>query len=135
MASTFHRDFGKLFVGNVAWGTTDNELKEFFGQYGELQDAYFPKDDQGRTKGFGFIELEEIDADKIIQEANGRDFNGRELRVDVANAREDRPRREFRPRREGGSDRAYRPRRDNDFNRGGDRDRSFDRPRRDSNDE
>ncbi|KAF9192277.1 hypothetical protein BGZ51_005846 [Haplosporangium sp. Z 767] len=125
----------KLFIGNVAWGTTDGELKEFFAQYGVIQDSYFPKDDQGRTKGYGFIEMDETEADKTIQEANGREFNGRELRVDNANQREDRPRRDFRPRREGGSDRVYRPRRDNSFSRGGDRDRSYDRPRRDSNDE
>ncbi|KAF9899345.1 hypothetical protein EC991_009077 [Linnemannia zychae] len=140
----------KLFVGNIAWGTTDEEAKEFFAQYGTLTDTYFPKDPQGRTKGYGFIEYEEVDADKCIQEANGREFNGRELRVDPANRREERPRGEFRPRREfnnnreggerqfrprrefnnrDGGDRQFRPRREG----GGDRDRQF-RPRGDSAD-
>ncbi|KAG0202928.1 hypothetical protein BGX28_004714 [Mortierella sp. GBA30] len=139
----------KLFIGNIAWGTTDDEVKEFFGQYGQLQDVYLPKDQEGRTKGYGFIEMDDSEAEKAIQEANGREFNGRELRVDSANKREDRPRgefrsrrengngnfnREFRPRRdfnrEAGSERAFRPRRDNQ--EGGER--SFRRPRRDSGD-
>ncbi|KAF9927753.1 hypothetical protein FBU30_002870 [Linnemannia zychae] len=121
----------KLFIGNVAWGTTDEEAKEFFGQYGKPTDFYFPKDAEGRTKGYGFIEFDETEADKVIQEANGREFNGRQLRVDLANKREERPRGEFRPRREYSD----RPRRD--FDRNGDRprrdsDRQY-RPRRDDN--
>ncbi|KAF9082189.1 hypothetical protein BGX29_011558 [Mortierella sp. GBA35] len=117
----------KLFIGNIAWGTTDDEAKEFFSQYGQLTDAYFPKDPQGRTKGYGFIELDEAEADKVIQEANGRDFNGRELRVDPANKREDRPRDEFRPRGE------FRPRREFNNNREDGGDRQF-RPRREGGD-
>ncbi|KAG0329969.1 hypothetical protein BGZ99_009413 [Dissophora globulifera] len=134
----------KLFVGNIAWGTTDQEVTEFFSQYGELKDVYFPKDPMGRTKGYGFIELEDVEADKAIEEANGREFNGRELRVDAATGRPEgqgRPPRgdfqgEFRPRREfnrdGGRDggRQFRPRRE--FNRDGQNggDRPY-RPRRD----
>ncbi|KAF9386174.1 hypothetical protein CPB97_003970 [Podila verticillata] len=136
----------KLFIGNIAWGTTDDEAKEFFSQYGTLKDAHFPKDPQGRTKGYGFIELEEADADKVIEETNGRELNGRELRVDAANAREPRgefrprrqfndsrpPRGEFRPRREFSEDgeRSFRPRRES--RDGGER--SFRRPRQDSGD-
>lgn len=92
----------KLFIGNIAWGTTDEEAKEYFAQFGPLKDAHFPKDNEGRTKGFGFVEFEEADADRAIKEAHGHEFNGRELRVDVANAREERPRREFNNNREGG---------------------------------
>ncbi|GJJ74569.1 hypothetical protein EMPS_06927 [Entomortierella parvispora] len=117
----------KLFVGNIAWGTTDEEAKEYFGQFGTLKDAYFPKDPNGRTKGFGFIELEEEEADRAIKEGNGAELNGRQLRIDAANPREERPRREFNNNREGGfrrnnngGDREFRP-------RGGDRE--F-RPRR-----
>ncbi|KAI7822401.1 RNP-1 like RNA-binding protein, partial [Gamsiella multidivaricata] len=77
----------KLFVGNVAWGTTDDEVKELFAQYGEIQDIYFPKDPAGRTKGYGFIEMDDQEADKVIQEVNGLEFNGRELRIDAANPR------------------------------------------------
>ncbi|KAG0038404.1 hypothetical protein BGZ82_000286 [Podila clonocystis] len=145
----------KLFVGNIAWGTTDDEAKEFFSQYGTLKDAHFPKDPQGRTKGYGFLELEEDEANKVIQETNGRELNGRELRVDAANPREPRdeprgefrgefrprrqfnnesrpPRGEFRPRRDFSEDgeRTFRPRREN--REGGER--SFRRPRQDSDD-
>ncbi|KAF9155932.1 hypothetical protein BG015_007963 [Linnemannia schmuckeri] len=127
----------KLFIGNIAWGTTDDEAKEFFGQYGTLTDVYFPKDPQGRTKGYGFIELDETEADKLVKETNGREFNGRELRVDPANPREDRPRGEFRPRREfnnnrEGGDREFRPRREYNNNREGG-ERQF-RPRREGGD-
>lgn len=123
----------KLFIGNIAWGTTDDEAKEFFSQYGTLTDVYFPKDPQGRTKGYGFIELDETEADTLVKETNGREFNGRELRVDPANPREDRPPRgEFRPRREfnnrEGGDREFRPRREYNNNRDGG-ERQF-RPRR-----
>ncbi|KAF8980076.1 hypothetical protein BGZ46_004664 [Entomortierella lignicola] len=147
----------KLFIGNIPWGTTDEEVKEFFVQYGEPKDFYVPKDNMGRTKGFAFIEFEDAEADKAVEDANGREFNGRPLRVDVANARTegDRPRRnfndrdngdrQFRPRRDDrGGDRQFRPRRD--FNDNGERsfrprrdygdsgDRSFRRPREDSGD-
>ncbi|KAF9936257.1 hypothetical protein BGZ75_000517 [Mortierella antarctica] len=128
----------KLFIGNIAWGTTDDEVKEFFSQYGQLQDIYLPKDHEGRTKGFAFIEMDDVEADKAIQEANGREFNGRELRVDSANKREDRPPRgEFRPRRDnngGNFNREFRPRRDFSNNRDGNSERSF-RPRRNNNEE
>ncbi|KAG0046431.1 hypothetical protein BGZ83_008408 [Gryganskiella cystojenkinii] len=95
----------KLFVGNIAWGTTDEEFNEFFGRFGPITDSYFPKDPQGRTKGFGFVELEEVDADKAIQEANGQEFNGRNLRVDTATPKVDTGDRERRPRRDFSSDR------------------------------
>ncbi|KAG0331270.1 hypothetical protein BG004_001740 [Podila humilis] len=126
----------KLFVANIAWGTTDEESKEFFAQHATLKDAYFPKDPQGRTKGYGFLEVEEEEVERFIQETNGRELNGREVRVDHANPRtggDARPRREFnsnnrefRPRGE------FRPRRDNNRDDGGDR--SFRRPRRDQDD-
>ncbi|KAI1310292.1 hypothetical protein EDD11_003761 [Mortierella claussenii] len=132
----------KLFVGNIAWGTEDNEVLEVLGKHGKLTDSYFPKDYNGRTKGYGFVELEEEEVDHFLQQTNGIDFNGRELRVDVANPRPDRAERprgefqgEFRPRRDfdrDGGDRQFRPRRDNYNNqRGGER--SY-RPRGDGRD-
>ncbi|KAF9346039.1 hypothetical protein BGX26_002490 [Mortierella sp. AD094] len=123
----------KLFVGNLPWGTTDDEVRDFFTQYGELTDFHAPKDNMGRTKGFAFVEFDEVEADKAVQDANGREFNGRELRVDVAAPRPDRPEREFRPRREfnnrDGGERQFRPRRDFNNRDGGER--QF-RPRRDN---
>ncbi|KAF9996037.1 hypothetical protein BGZ79_010235 [Entomortierella chlamydospora] len=119
----------KLFIGNLPWGTTDDEVREFFAQYGELKDFHAPKDNMGRTKGFAFVELEDFEAEKALQDANGREFNGRELRIDFAAPR---PEREFRPRREfndrDGGERQYRPRRDFNDREGGER--QF-RPRRD----
>ncbi|KAF9913746.1 hypothetical protein BX616_009652 [Lobosporangium transversale] len=121
----------KLFIGNLPWGTTDDEISEVLSQYGSFKDFHVPKDQDGRTKGFAFVELEEDAADKVIQEVNGREFNGRELRVSVANPRPDRserpPRNDFRG--------EFRPRRD--FNRNNSRDRNGGerqfRPRRESN--
>ncbi|KAG0226686.1 hypothetical protein BGW42_003476 [Actinomortierella wolfii] len=74
----------KLFIGNIAYGTTDAEAHEHFQQYGTITDLYFPKDEQGRTRGYGFIEMDEVDCNKVLQEANALSFKGRTLRIQFA---------------------------------------------------
>jgi RNA recognition motif-containing protein len=80
----------KLFVGNIEWGATENDLMELFGQYGEVQEAIIIKDRMsGRSKGFGFVTFaEDADADKAIEALNGHDLNGRELVVNEARKKE-----------------------------------------------
>ncbi len=86
----------KLFVGNLPWGVDDQQLEEMFAQYGAVASAKVIQDrDTGRSRGFGFVEMEEdAAADDAVDALDGSEVNGRPLRVNEAN---DRP-----PRREGG---------------------------------
>lgn len=86
----------KLFVGNLPWSVDDQQLEEMFVQYGAVASAKVIQDrDTGRSRGFGFVEMEEdAAADDAVDALDGSDVNGRPLRVNEAN---DRP-----PRREGG---------------------------------
>jgi RNA recognition motif-containing protein len=80
----------KLFVGNIEWGATEEQLMELFGQYGEVEEAVIIKDRMsGRSKGFGFVTFaNDEDADKAMEALNGHDLNGRELVVNEARKRE-----------------------------------------------
>jgi cold-inducible RNA-binding protein len=87
----------KLFIGSLAWATDDAALEAAFAPYGKLVSATVVKDrDSGRSKGFGFVEYEE-DADGIaaIEAMNGKDLDGRNIVVNEARPREDRPQRDF----------------------------------------
>jgi RNA recognition motif-containing protein len=81
----------KIYVGNLPWTTTETELQEHFSTYGTVHSAAVITDrETGRSRGFGFIEMDEGDADKAIAELDGRDFGGRALRVNEAQQRQDR---------------------------------------------
>ena len=83
----------KIYVGNLPWRTTEAELQDFFAKFGEVQSVAIITDrETGRSRGFGFIELEDGAADKAISEADGKDFGGRPLRVNEAREGERRPR-------------------------------------------
>jgi RNA recognition motif-containing protein len=74
----------KLYVGNLSFETTEAELKELFGQTGSVETVRIITDrDTGRSKGFGFVEMQE-GGDKAIAEMNGKDFKGRALTVNEA---------------------------------------------------
>jgi RNA recognition motif-containing protein len=74
----------KLYVGNLSFETTESELKELFAQTGPVETVRIITDrDTGRSKGFGFVEMQE-GGDKAIAEMNGKDFNGRALTVNEA---------------------------------------------------
>jgi RNA recognition motif-containing protein len=80
----------KLYVGNLAFGTTDADLMELFGQYGQVTSAQVVMDrDTGRSRGFAFVEMGS-GAEEAIQATNGQDFQGRTLTVNEAKPREDR---------------------------------------------
>ncbi|MFZ1258651.1 MAG: RNA-binding protein [Candidatus Saccharimonas sp.] len=83
-----------LFVGSLAYATTDDSLKAFFEQVGPVASARVITDrDSGRSKGFGFVEMEnEADNQKAIDQLNGQELDGRAIAISVARPKEDRPR-------------------------------------------
>jgi RNA recognition motif-containing protein len=75
----------KLYVGNLSFQTTESELDSLFAQVGPVESVSIINDrDTGRSKGFGFVVMEDADADKAIQQFNGTEFNGRALTVNEA---------------------------------------------------
>lgn len=79
----------RLYVGNLPWSTTDDELTSLFGQHGKVESAKVIIDHQtGRSRGFGFVEVTDEDCDKIIQAMNGFNFGGRDLTVNEARPRQ-----------------------------------------------
>ena len=82
----------KLYVGNLAYGMTDNDLQNLFATHGTVQSAQVIMDrDTGRSKGFAFVEMESSDqAQAAIKAMNGQEINGRALTVNEARPREDR---------------------------------------------
>ena len=85
----------KLFVGSLAWATTDDSLKDFFSQVGNVVSASVIVDrESNRSKGFGFVEMSSDDEAKAaVDQLNGKDLDGRAIVVSEARPREDRPRR------------------------------------------
>ena len=98
----------KLFVGNLAFDTTREELEALFREAGPLKDVFLPLDrETRRPRGFAFVEFEnDEDAEKAIQKFNGQELKGRALRVNVSDDRPRKPRPAFGgggpPRFEGG---------------------------------
>jgi RNA recognition motif-containing protein len=83
-----------VYVGNLPWITSKDDLAAHFAQYGEIRDVRIITDrETGRSKGFGFVEFKQpADAQASLVE-DGQDFGGRTLRVNLANRqREERPR-------------------------------------------
>lgn len=81
----------RLYVGNLSFQTTENELTHLFEQAGEVESVNIITDrDSGQSKGFGFIEMGKENADKAIAQLNGTELNGRALTVNEARPREDR---------------------------------------------
>ena len=83
----------KLYVGKLSYGTTDNDLQTLFGPHGTVQSAQVIMDrDTGRSKGFGFVEMDNDEqAQAAIAAVNGREIGGRALTVNLARPREERP--------------------------------------------
>jgi cold-inducible RNA-binding protein len=75
----------KLFVGNLSFQTTENDLTDAFAHVGAVEAVSIITDrDTGRSKGFGFVTMSEEDADKAIGTLNGSQLNGRALTVNEA---------------------------------------------------
>ena len=80
----------KLYVGNLTYDTTEDNLVELFSEYGEVLSAQIIIDrDTNRSKGFGFVEMSD-GADEAANGLNGQDFRGRNLTVNEARPREER---------------------------------------------
>lgn len=78
-----------LFVGNLPFSTGSNELEEMFSRYGSVSRAQVITDrDTGRSRGFGFVEMDSDDeAQSAIEALDGSDLGGRQLKVNVARDR------------------------------------------------
>lgn len=76
----------KIYVGNMNYATTEDSLRELFGQFGTVESVAVVVDRAtGRTKGFGFVEMESPEAAQAaIQKLDGQEFEGRKLRVNEA---------------------------------------------------
>ena len=76
----------KIYVGNLAYSVTTDEIRKIFTEYGEVVDATVITDKMsGRSKGFGFVEFaEEEMAQKAVDEMNGKEIDGRKLVVNFA---------------------------------------------------
>ncbi len=93
----------KLYVGNLPFSVDDSKLKEAFSSFGDVEEASVIKDKfSGRSKGFGFVTIKDDEAaKKAISEMNGKNFEGREMKVSESKPRDE----SERPRRSFGSDR------------------------------
>ncbi len=81
----------KLFVGGLAWGTTDDGLRAAFSEYGDIREAKVIMDrETGQSRGFGFVTFDiEVDAQAALKGLDGSDLDGRKIRVNPA---EEKPR-------------------------------------------
>ena len=82
----------KLYVGNLSFNTSNQDLSELFAQIGTVETATVVEDrETGRSRGFGFVEMaSKEEGEKAIAELNGKEVDGRELKVNEAKPRENR---------------------------------------------
>ena len=77
-----------LYVGNLAYSTTEDDLREVFSQHRTVTRTQVIMDrETGRSRGFGFVEMENANAQSAIQALDGRDMGGRSLRVNEAQSK------------------------------------------------
>ena len=83
-----------IYVGNLSYQTTEDELRDLFAEFGDVVSAKLIVDKfTGQSKGFGFVEMSNnSEAQKAMDELNGRDVNGRSVTVNQARPRQDRSR-------------------------------------------
>lgn len=78
----------KMFVGNLSFNTSEDSLRTLFAQYGTVESIALINDrDTGRPRGFGFVEMSSADAAKAMQALDGKEFEGRNLKVNEAQQR------------------------------------------------
>lgn len=81
-----------IYIGNLPWAVTNEDLQQAAGQYGEVISARVATDrETGRSRGFGFVEVSDEQAQAVIDGLNGADWGGRSLTVNEAKPREERP--------------------------------------------
>jgi cold-inducible RNA-binding protein len=83
----------KLFVGNLSFNTTENDLQDLFAAHGNVLETNLMMDRAtGRPRGFGFVTMSTVEeAQKAVESLNGKSVDGRALTVNVARPREERP--------------------------------------------
>jgi RNA recognition motif-containing protein len=83
----------KLYVGNLSYKTSEENLSSYFSSYGTVTSTKIIFDrDSGKSKGFGFVEMSnDAEANAAVQDTNGKEFDGRQIRVNLAM---DKPRRD-----------------------------------------
>jgi RNA recognition motif-containing protein len=86
-----------LFIGSLAYSTTDESLKAFFETIGEVESArVITERDSGRSKGFGFVDFKDDNNNqKAVDSLNGKELDGREISVGLARPKDDSPRKNF----------------------------------------
>ena len=85
-----------IYVGNIAFSTSEDELRNLFSQFGEVHSVKFINDrETGRFRGFGFVEMDDSAAREAVQALNGKEVGGRALKVNEAQEREQRPPRHY----------------------------------------
>ncbi len=78
----------RIYVGNLPFRTNSEELRDLFAEHGEVQDCVIPVDrDSGRSRGFGFVDMDDEEARNAITALDGYDLDGRQLRVNEARPR------------------------------------------------
>lgn len=81
-----------IYVGNLSYTATEAELQDLFAQHGNVHSVKLIIDrETGRSRGFGFVEMDDAEAEKAINTLNGTDFGGRALRINEARERGERP--------------------------------------------
>ena len=84
----------KLYIGNLAFNTKEQEVREMLEQYGELESFDWITDRYtGKARGFCFAEMNNSDADTLIKAMNGKDFGGRVIKINEARAKSSRKKR------------------------------------------
>ena len=79
-----------LYVGNIPWRTTEKQLEEFFAQFGEVLGCrIITERSTGRSRGYGFVEVNEEEMAEIMEKTNGADLGGRKIVVSEAKPREE----------------------------------------------
>lgn len=77
-----------IYVGNLPYSTTNEEMNELFSQYGKVHSVKLINDrESGRPKGFGFVEMDDAEAQAAMNALDNTNFGGRTIRVNEANAR------------------------------------------------
>ena len=85
----------QIYVGNMSYKTTQENLETLFSKFGTVESVKLVTDrETGRAKGFAFVTMES-GANEAIEALNGKEFDGRTLRINEAKPREERPKREF----------------------------------------
>jgi RNA recognition motif-containing protein len=82
----------KLYVGNISFNTTNQDLNDLFGQIGTVESANIIEDrETGRSRGFGFVEMaSQADGENAIAQLNGKEVDGRALKVNEAKPQQNR---------------------------------------------